>query len=73
VLNLNTREAQKLEEFVTQFWDIFTTKSDDCGQTDIVYYHINTSNAHLNNEHSSHRLPLAKQAEVSEMLRHMKE
>lgn len=38
-LNLNTRGAQKLEEFITGFQDIFTMKSDDCGQTDSLPLH----------------------------------
>jgi hypothetical protein len=44
-LNLNTEEAQELEESITKFQDIFTTKSDDYGWTDRIYHPNNTSNA----------------------------
>jgi hypothetical protein len=34
--NLNTREAQKLEEFIMHFQDINITKSDNCGKTESI-------------------------------------
>jgi hypothetical protein len=70
--NLNTRESQNLEEFITEFQDVFTTKSDDCGRTDRVYHHVDTGDAHLIQQ-PPRKLPLARQAEVSEILKHMKE
>jgi hypothetical protein len=34
--NLSTREAKKVEEFITEFQDIFAKKSDDYGRRDRV-------------------------------------
>jgi hypothetical protein len=61
-----------LEDFITKFQDIFAVKSDDSWWTDSVYHHINTSDACLIRQ-PPHRLLLAKQAEVNEMLKNMKE
>jgi hypothetical protein len=32
--NLSTREAQKLEEFISEFQEVLATKSDDYGRTE---------------------------------------
>jgi hypothetical protein len=44
--NLNTKEAQVLEEFIAEFQDIFATKSGDYGLTNKVYHCIDTGDAH---------------------------
>jgi hypothetical protein len=46
-VNLKTREAWRLEEFISEFQEIFTVKSDDYKQTDRVYHCINNGNTHL--------------------------
>jgi hypothetical protein len=35
-----------MEEFITEFHDIFATKNDDCGRTDRVSHRIDTGDAH---------------------------
>jgi hypothetical protein len=70
--NLNTREAQMLEEFVTEYQDVFATKSGDYGRSNKVYHRIGTGDARLIRQ-PPRRLPLAKQAEVNDMLEDMKE
>jgi hypothetical protein len=70
--NLSTKEAQKMGEFISEFQDIFATESDDYGQTDKLYHHTDTSDAHPIHQHPN-RLLLAKQAEVNEILKNMEE
>jgi hypothetical protein len=70
--NLDTREAQNLEQFIIEFQDIFATKYDDCERTDRVYHRIDTGEAHVIRQ-SPHRLQRANQAVVDEMLKDMKE
>jgi hypothetical protein len=65
--NLNNREAQKLGEFSTEFQEIFIVKSDDCGWTAI------DADDACPIQRPYCRLPLAKQAEVTKMLKDMKE
>jgi hypothetical protein len=59
-----------LEELVAQYEDIFAGDNEDHGQTNKVYHRIDTGEARPIRQHPR-RLPLAKQAEVSEMLEDM--
>jgi hypothetical protein len=68
--NLRTRESQRLEESVTEFQEVFATKNYDCGRTDRVYHRIDNGDAPPIRK-PPRRLPLAKQAEVNEMLQDM--
>jgi hypothetical protein len=68
--NLNKKEAQILE-FITEFQDLFATKSGDYGRKDTVYHRTDTGDAHSIRQ-PPRRLPLSKQAEVNGMLEDMK-
>jgi hypothetical protein len=70
-LNLNTKEAQILEEFIAAFQNVFTTKSCDYGRTDTFYPRIDTGDAHPIRQ-PPRRLPLAKQTKVNGMLEDMR-
>jgi hypothetical protein len=70
--NLNTREALALEQFVTEFKDVFATKSGDYRRTDKVYHWDDTADFHPVFQ-PPRRLHLAKQAEVNGVLEDMKE
>lgn len=62
-------EIQELEELL-EYRDIFAMDIDDYGQTNSVRYHIETGGAQLIRQPPK-RLPLAKQADVGEMLKDM--
>jgi hypothetical protein len=68
--NLNARESGT-EEFVTEFQDIFATKSGECERRDRVYHCIDTGDVRLIRQ-PPRKTPLTKQTEVSEMLTDMK-
>jgi hypothetical protein len=65
--HLSNRELQELEELLTEYEDIFAVDSDDHGQTNKMYHQTDTGDAQPIRQ-PPRRLPLAKQAEVSEML-----
>jgi hypothetical protein len=56
-----------LEDLLTEYEGIFAMDSEDHGQTNKVYHHIDMGDARPIRQ-PQRRLPLAKQAEVSEML-----
>jgi hypothetical protein len=70
--NLDTREAQTLQEFITEFQDAFATNCGDFGRTDRVYHRIDTGDARPIRQPAC-IFPLAKQAEVNDVLDDMKE
>jgi hypothetical protein len=70
--NLDATETKTLEEFITEFQDVFATNGGDFGRTDRVYHWIDTGNARPIRQ-PPRRLPLAKQAEVNDMLDEMQE
>jgi hypothetical protein len=70
--NLKSREAHGLEEFITEFQDVFATKSDDCGRTDTVHHPIDNEDARAICQ-LPRKLPLAKQADVNGTLKNMEE
>jgi hypothetical protein len=59
-----------LEELVAEYEDIFAEDSEDHGRTNKVYHRIDTGEARPIHQRPR-RLPLAKQAEVNEMLEDM--
>jgi hypothetical protein len=65
--NLSAAESRELEELLTEYGDIFAVRSDDCGRTDRVYHRTDKGEARPIRK-PPRRLPLAKQAEVGEML-----
>lgn len=69
--NVSLGEAQVMEELVADYQDVFQTKSDDYGRADKVYHSIDTGDARPIRQ-SPPRFPLAKQAEVKDMLEDMK-
>jgi hypothetical protein len=69
--NLSRREAQALEEFIADYQDVLETKSGDHGRTEKVYHRIDTGDARPIRQ-PPRRLPLAKQAEVNDVLEDMK-
>jgi hypothetical protein len=69
--NLSNREAQTIEELIGDYQDIFETKSGDHGRTEKVYHRIDAGDARSIRQ-SPRRTPLAKQAEVNDMLENMK-
>jgi hypothetical protein len=69
--NLNATETQALEGLIAEFRDVFVTNSDDFGRTDSVRHRIDTGYARPIRQ-PPRRLPLAKQAEVDNMLDDMK-
>jgi hypothetical protein len=54
-------------ELIVEFQDIFTTKKHWYGRTDRVYHRIDTGNTC----HPPRRLPLAKLAEVDDVMKDM--
>jgi hypothetical protein len=70
--NLYATETQAHEEFIAEFQDVFAINVDGFGRTDRVFHRIVTGNAQPIRQ-PPHRLPLAKQAEVNDMLEGMKE
>jgi hypothetical protein len=71
-LNLSDAESRELEELLTEYRHIFAMKSDNYGQTIRVYHRIDTGDTQWTHQ-PSRRLPLAKQAEVGEMLDDMQQ
>jgi hypothetical protein len=69
--NLDATETQALEGLIAEFRDVFATSSDDFGRTDRVRHRIDTGDARPIRQ-PPRRLPLAKQAEVDNMLDDMK-
>jgi hypothetical protein len=70
--NLYATETQAREEFIAEFQDVFAINGDDFGRTDRIFHRIVTGNARPIRQ-PPRRLPLAKQAEVNDMLEGMKE
>jgi hypothetical protein len=69
--NLDATETQTFVGLIAEFRDVFATSSDDFGRTDWVRHRIDTGNARPIRQ-PPRRLPLAKQAEVDNMLDDMK-
>jgi hypothetical protein len=69
--HLNTTEFQELQELVAEYPDIFARDSEDYRRTDKVYHGIDTGDARPIRQ-PPRRVPLAKQAEVIEMLDNMR-
>jgi hypothetical protein len=69
--NLSRKEAQALEELIANYQDVFETKSGDHGRTENVYHRIDTGDARPIRQ-PPRRLPLVKQAEVTDMLEDIK-
>jgi hypothetical protein len=65
--NLNDTEFQDLEKLLTEYRDIFAMKNDNYGRTDRMYHHIGTREALLIRQ-PLRRFPVAKQADVGELL-----
>jgi hypothetical protein len=58
---------QDLEELLTEYGDVFAMDNNDYGRMDRVYHRIDTGEARPIRP-LSRRIPLAKQADVHEML-----
>jgi hypothetical protein len=67
--HLTSRELRELEE-LSEYEDIFAGDNEDYGRTNKVYHRIDTGDTRPI-RHPPRRLPLAKQAEVNEMLNDM--
>jgi hypothetical protein len=65
--NLNEGEFQELRELLAEYEDIFAKDDEDYGRTNKVYHRIDTGDARPIRQ-SPERIPLAKQAEVKEIL-----
>jgi hypothetical protein len=59
-----------VEELCTAYRDIFAMSSDDYGRIDRVYHHTDTGDAQQIHQ-LPRTLPLAKKADVGEMLKDM--
>jgi predicted ArsR family transcriptional regulator len=68
--HLDDGEFLELDELVAEYEHIFAGDNEDHGRTNKVYHRIDTGEARPIRQHPR-RLPLAKQAEVSEMLEDM--
>lgn len=64
---MSLREAQALEELIADYQEVFETKSCDYGCTEKVYHRIDPGDAWPIRQPPS-RPPLAKQAEVNDLL-----
>jgi hypothetical protein len=60
-------EFQELDELLVEYEDIFTVESKDHGRTNKMYHCIDTADVRPIRQ-PPRRMPLAKQAEVSDML-----
>jgi hypothetical protein len=69
--NLGIREAQELKELIADYQDVFETKSDDHWRAEKVYHRTDTGDAQPICQPPL-RLPLAKQAEVNDLLEDMR-
>jgi hypothetical protein len=69
--NLGAGETLALEELIAEYQDVFETKSVDHGRTEKLYQRNDIGDARPIRQPPS-RLPLAKQAEVNNMLEDMK-
>jgi hypothetical protein len=68
--HLSNGEFQELESFLAECEDIFALDSEDHGRTSKVYRCIDTRDTQPI-RYPPKKIPLAKQAEVSEMLNDM--
>ncbi|XP_023713337.1 uncharacterized protein LOC111867582 [Cryptotermes secundus] len=68
---LNTREFQEIEELAAKYANIFARDNEDYGRTNKVYHRTDTGDARPIRQ-PPRRVPLAKQAEVKEMLDNMR-
>jgi hypothetical protein len=68
--HLTNEEFQELEELLTEYEDIFARNNEDYEKTNKAYHRIDMGDARPIRQ-TPRRLPLAKQAEVSEMLDNM--
>jgi hypothetical protein len=66
--NLNTREAQNLEEFITNYKDVFVTNTDDNRRIQLTFASSPTT---LVRSVSPVALPLHKQSEMNGILKDM--
>ncbi|XP_023711548.1 uncharacterized protein LOC111866641 [Cryptotermes secundus] len=69
--HLSPGEFQDLEDLVSEYADIFAQDNEDYGRTNRVYHRIDTGEARPIRQ-PPRRVPLAKQAEVKEMLENMR-
>jgi hypothetical protein len=69
--NLDATETQTFVGLIAEFRDVFATNSDDFGRRDRVRHRIDTGDTRPI-RHPPRRLPLAKQAEVDNILDDMK-
>jgi hypothetical protein len=65
--HLTNGEFQELNELLTEYEDIFARDDENYGRTNKVYHRIDTGDARPIRQ-PPRRIPLAKQAEVKEML-----
>jgi hypothetical protein len=65
--HLSNGEFRELEELLAEYKDTFTVDNEDHGRINKVYHRIDTGDEQTIRQ-PPRRLPLAKQAEVSEML-----
>jgi hypothetical protein len=66
-LHLSKGEFREFEELLAEYKDTFAVNNEDHGLTNKLYHLIDTGDTQPIRQ-SPRRLPLAKQAEVSEML-----
>ena len=69
--NLSISEAKALEELLADYQDVFETGSGDRGRTEKGYHRIDTGDARPIRQ-PPHRLPLAKQSQINDLLEDMK-
>jgi hypothetical protein len=65
--HLTNGEFQEFKELLTEYEDIFARDDEDYGRTNEVYHCIDTGDARPIRQ-PPRRMPLAKQADVKEML-----
>jgi hypothetical protein len=68
--HLSNEEFWELEELLTEYEDIFAGDNEDCRRTNKVYHRRDTGDTRPICQ-PPRRMPLAKQAEVNEMLDNM--
>jgi hypothetical protein len=68
--NPSDADSEDLEEPLTEYGDIFVTKSDDNGRTDRMYHHIGMGETRPLHQ-PPRRLLLAKQADEGEIFEDM--
>jgi hypothetical protein len=69
---LNTQQKASVSQLLAEFQDVFVTKEDECGRTNLVMHRIDTGNARPIRQRPR-QLPFGKRSEAEALLEAMKE